>query len=197
MPVDSRNRLNSHDGTLEPWDELAQGEPDHRRVFTVRSDRVKSRMSGREFTVDRLVAPDWVNIVALTERDELVLVRQWRFGARAFTVELPAGLLEKDEDPVAGALRELLEETGYAPERREDVRIIGSCAPNPAFMNNTCHTVFAPRVVKVAAQNLDEMEEVQMLLASREDVERMLADGSLRTALGLVGLYFWLRAERG
>lgn len=181
---------------LEPWDEVSEGEPDRRRVFTVRSDRVRSRLSGREYTVDRLLASDWVNVVAVTHDDRLVLVRQWRFGARAFTVELPAGLLEKDEHPVVGGLRELLEETGYAPAVADDVRLIGSCAPNPAFMNNRCHTVYVPHAVKVAEQALDEMEELELFTASRDDVDRMLADGSLSTALGLVGLLFWQRAER-
>lgn len=52
---------------IEPWDEVSEGVPDRRRLFTVRSDVVRSRLTGREHTVDRLIAPDWVNVVAITE----------------------------------------------------------------------------------------------------------------------------------
>ena len=50
---------------IEPWDEVSEGVPDRRRLFTVRSDVVRSRLTGHEHTVDRLIAPDWVNVVAI------------------------------------------------------------------------------------------------------------------------------------
>src|SRR5687768_1966342 len=99
----------------QEWDEISRGEPDKRKIFTVRSDVIRSRNTGRQYTVDRLECANWVNVVALTENDELVLVKQWRFGARAFTLELPAGLVEEGERALDAGLRELVEETGYAP----------------------------------------------------------------------------------
>lgn len=103
----------------EPWDEVSEGVPDRRRLFTVRSDVVRFRLTGREHTVDRLIAPAWVNVVAITERDEMLFVRQWRFGSRTFTLEIPAGLNEPGEEPLPAGQRELLEETGYAgPDAR-------------------------------------------------------------------------------
>ena len=97
---------------IEPWEEVSQGAPDERRIFTVRSDVVRSPVTGREHTVDRLLAPDWVNVVAITDRREMLFVRQWRFGTRTFTLEVPAGLIEPGEEPLAAGQRELLEETG-------------------------------------------------------------------------------------
>ncbi len=173
-----------------PWDEVAEGEPDKRRVFTVRSDVVRSQKTGQAWTIDRLLCPDWVNVVAITDNDELLLVKQWRFGARAFTLELPAGLVEPGEDPLAAGLRELLEETGYAPHD-EAARVIGTCQPNPAFMSNVCTTVFAPRTALLQAQELDPMEEVEVVRVPLHDVDAMLRRGELATALAMVALHWW------
>lgn len=185
----------------QEWDEISRGEPDRRKVFTVRSDVVRSRNTGKEWTVDRLECADWVNVVALTENDELVLVRQWRFGARALTLELPAGLVEHGEPALDAGLRELVEETGYAPVDGVEgdahkARVIGECMPNPAFMSNKCTTVFAPRVRLVKSQELDPMEEIEIVLLPAKDVDAMLARGEMGTALGIVGLHWWRLAAR-
>lgn len=179
--------------SVDPWDEVSEGDPDKRRVFTVRSDVVRSRKTGVAWTVDRLFCADWVNVVAITDADELVLVKQWRFGVRAFTLELPAGLVEPGEDPLAAGLRELLEETGYGPVSGDDgaVRVIGSCSPNPAFMDNRCTTVLAPRVTLLKEQELDPMEEVEVARVPLNDIDALLRRGEMTTALGMVALQWW------
>jgi 8-oxo-dGTP pyrophosphatase MutT (NUDIX family) len=172
---------------LLPWDEIEEGVPDRRHVFTVRSDVVRSQSTSKQFTVDRLVAPDWVNVVCTTESNELVLVRQWRFGARAFTLELPAGLVERDEDPLTAGLRELKEETGYAGPSR----IIGVVWPNPAFMNNRCTTILVEGAKKIAGQNLDPMEEIEIVTVPLASVDEMVKRGDLQNALTLAALTWW------
>ena len=181
---------------LLPFLELSQGAPDHRRVFTIRSDQVKSQLSGRTFTVDRLVGPDWVNVVAITKDERIVLVRQWRFGTRSFTWELPAGLVEHGEDPLAAGLRELREETGYAPKDTEGARVIGVVHPNPAFMSNVCTTVLAIGCVIAGEQELDPAEEIEIGTMPLAELADRVASGELSTALGLVGLYWWERSRR-
>ncbi len=181
---------------LLPFLEVSQGDADHRRVFTIRSDRVTSQLSGRTFTVDRLIGPDWVNVVAITADERIVLVRQWRFGTRTFTWELPAGLVEHGEDPLVAGLRELREETGYAPKETEGARIIGVVHPNPAFMSNVCTTVLATGCVVAGAQHLDPSEEIEVGTVPLDELPARVASGELSTALGLVGLYWWERAKR-
>lgn len=178
---------------IEPWDEVSEGAPDERRVFTVRSDVVRSRVTAREHTVDRLLAPDWVNVVAVTDRNEMLFVRQWRFGTRTFTLEVPAGLMDAGEEPLAAGQRELLEETGYAGA---NARVIGTVLPNPAFMNNRATTIYIPRVTRVAEQQLDPMEELEIVKIPIEEVDRMLEEGGeLATALGMVALMWWQMAR--
>jgi 8-oxo-dGTP pyrophosphatase MutT (NUDIX family) len=178
---------------IEPWDEVSEGAPDPRRVFTVRSDVVRSRVTGREHIVDRLLVPDWVNVVAVTEHNEMLFVRQWRFGTRTFTLEIPAGLVEPGEESLEAGQRELLEETGYAGP---DARVIGTVFPNPAFMNNRTTTIYLPRVTRVAEQRLDPMEELEIVKVPIAEVDRMLKEGGeLATAIGMVALMWWQMAR--
>ncbi|HMD61926.1 MAG TPA: NUDIX hydrolase, partial [Opitutaceae bacterium] len=81
------------------------------RVLELRSVKYRHPKRGeREFVV--LHAPDWVNVVAVTPGGELVLVRQFRFGSNSLSLEVPGGVIEAGEDPLAAGVRELSEETG-------------------------------------------------------------------------------------
>jgi 8-oxo-dGTP pyrophosphatase MutT (NUDIX family) len=174
-----------HDGAhgpLLPFEELHEGPLDRRAIYALRQDRVRSRRTGHEFTVDRLFAPDWVNVVAFDEDDHLLLVRQWRFGTRRFTVEIPAGALEPGEDPIEGGLRELVEETGHTPVDRSAVVVLGASRPNAAFMDNRCTTLFVPRARKTTTLSLDPSEEVEVVRVPRDDVDELLRRGALRCA---------------
>lgn len=85
--------------------------------------------------------PDWAVVVALTDDDRLVLVRQWRHAAQAWCLELPGGVMDPgDADAVAATRRELLEETGHAAR---DWRYLYGAFPNPAIQTNRIHMVLA------------------------------------------------------
>ncbi len=168
--------------TLKPFVEVEEGKVDQRRIFGVRQDRVKSGVTGKEMRVDRLLVPDWVNVVAFNDKDELVLVRQWRFGVRAFSLEIPAGAIEAGEDPVEAGLRELVEETGHTPADRSAVVLLGATRPNSAFMQNRCFSIFVPRALKTHELSLDATEEVEVTTMKRVDVEAALKEGARRCA---------------
>jgi 8-oxo-dGTP pyrophosphatase MutT (NUDIX family) len=86
--------------------------------------------------------PPWAIIVPLVADKPgfFFLVRQWRHGAKALSLEFPGGVVEKGETPEQGARRELLEETGCTAER---LTLLGSMNPNPAIMSNTVHIFLA------------------------------------------------------
>jgi 8-oxo-dGTP pyrophosphatase MutT (NUDIX family) len=177
-------------GPLLPFVEVEEGALEQRKILAFRQDVVRSQRTGRALHVDRVLAPDWVNVVAFVD-DELLCVRQWRFGSRTFTLELPSGLIEQDEPPLQAGLRELREETGCAPRSGTVGKLIGSVQTNPAFMNNRCYTVLVEDAVQVGALELDENEELEVVRVPRASLEERCRDGTFDTALGLVALQWF------
>jgi ADP-ribose pyrophosphatase len=82
---------------------------------------------------------DYVTIVARTPDGRIPLVRQYRPAVEAFTWELPAGLVDRGEEPIVSAQRELVEETGYAVR---SVSPLGSMAPCTGRLSNRAHSFF-------------------------------------------------------
>lgn len=104
-----------------------------------------------------LTYPDWVHVVALTDADELVLVRQYRHGVGTTVLELPGGAADaSDADMAAAARRELLEETGFGAA---DIQHITTLFPNPATQSNRLHIMLATGLRREAAQSLDPGED--------------------------------------
>ena len=184
--------------SLLPFEEISKGAEERRRILTFRSDVVRSRSSGKELSVDRVEATDWVNIVALTESDEgpaLVMVRQWRFGRNEFCLEVPAGMVDPGEAPKVAALRELREETGYVPVDNDAVECLGACYPNPAFLTNQLWTYFVSAVERRFAPQLDGNEELECIILPVSQVDDAVRNGQIKNALAQVALYLWrLRA---
>ena len=180
---------------LLPFDDVTIGDLEKRRVFAVRTDRVRSQVSGMEMDVDRLEVPDWVNVVAIARGDDgeqkALLVRQWRFGCRDFSLELPAGVVDEGESPRDAALRELREETGHAPASDADVVELGTTWPNAAFMTNTMTTFFVPDAVPVGELALDETEELEVVVVPAHQLGDMVRTGEIRTASAVAALGMW------
>jgi ADP-ribose pyrophosphatase len=137
------------------------------RVVDVYETEFEHPDTHKSFSVVELKFPDWVQVVALAgELPDLgiVAVRQFRFGTREMTIELPGGAIEQGEDPIKAGLRELLEETGYALRDGGRAEIVSAVPANPATQNNTTHGVFATGVVKVAEQRPDDNERLDVVI---------------------------------
>lgn len=180
---------------LLPFIDEAHGPMDRRTVFSVRTDVARSQRSGNTLEVDRLFCPDWVNVIALVETKDqephLICVRQWRFGQNTFSLEIPAGVIETDEAPQAAALRELKEETGYAPRTSSDVIRLGQSWPNAAFMNNHMHTFLVRDAVRVSEPSFDPNEEIEISFLPLAELTSAVADGRLQNAMVLVAFTLW------
>jgi len=133
-----------------------------------------------------LDAPDWVNVVALTADENVVLIEQFRHGTQEVTLEIPGGGVDPGEDPLEAGLRELREETGY---EGSDGRIIGVVAPNPAIINNRCHTVLVGGVEAVGAAQLEGYEEIRTKLVPLSDVPGLIRCGAISHALVIAAFY--------
>jgi 8-oxo-dGTP pyrophosphatase MutT (NUDIX family) len=134
----------------------------------------------------RIESPAWVNVVALTESDELVMVRQFRHGARALTLEIPGGLVDAGESPAEAAARELLEETGYRAGR---LTSLGSINPNPALFSNRCHMLVAESCTAVGEIQNSATEETTVELLPLAALPDTLRSGGIDHALVVAALY--------
>jgi ADP-ribose pyrophosphatase len=161
-------------------------------VFRLREDIATHPVTEREGRYYVLDCPDWVNIVALTEAREIILVKQWRHGTRSVELEIPAGIVEPGEDPARTAARELEEETGFAPAR---CTVLGGVHPNCAIQSNRCVSVLAEGCVRKGPTRFDAGEQIELELLPLTDLPRLVRDGTLRNGMMLVALLFWLDAE--
>ncbi|MFV0438704.1 MAG: NUDIX hydrolase [Desulfopila sp.] len=159
-------------------------------VVTISAGPALCKRSGREKEFYSLDFPDWVNVIARTPDRQLVLIRQFRYGTERLEIEIPGGMINPGEDPVAAGCRELLEETGYAGRNG---RILGKVCPNPAIQRNTCYTVLVEEAVHLAPPAFDEMEDIDSLLCSENEIREMIDSGRLNHGLVLNALMFYWR----
>ena len=128
----------------------------------------------------------WVNILALTENREVVLIKQYRHGVQDVLWEIPGGVVNDDEDPLGGAKRELLEETGYTAS---DFIQVGKIYPNPSFQTNSMYCFIALNAEEVARQHLDEGEDIEVHLVPLNQLIEMAKRGEFPHALQVAALF--------
>ncbi|MDB4473649.1 NUDIX hydrolase [Opitutaceae bacterium] len=172
--------------TPSEWVRLQSRELLHTRVFDVRASEFRhpAREEGKEFLV--IDAPDWAVVAPVTTGGELVLVRQFRFGAQQLSLELPGGVIEHGEDPARAAVRELVEETGY---RGGEAEVLGWVHPNPAIQSNRAHLIVVPDVQLADSTDWDADEELSLTLAPIDDILAMGRSGQITHALMLNMLF--------
>jgi ADP-ribose pyrophosphatase len=180
------------------WEKIGQQLHANCRVFDVLNARYRHPGRGRERDFVVITAPDWANVIALTADHQLVLVRQFRFGIDDFSIEIPGGVVERGEEPLFAAQRELREETGFTGG---NARLLGSVHPNPAIMNNVCHHVLVENVRRTDELAWDHDEEIEVLTAPVDEVYTWARSGRISHALVLDALLLfapeWERLKRG
>ena len=129
-------------------------------------------------------APDWV-IVIPDAGETFLLVKQWRHGENALSIEFPGGVIEPNEAPEAAAARELKEETGFVAGRLVK---LGAMNPNPALMSNHVHVFAAFDLQPTGKQHLDEDEYVHYFELPKKEVYAKMGTKEFPHALMSAGL---------
>ena len=124
--------------------------------------------------------PTWVNAFAVTEDNKVILVKQYRHASGQVGIEVPGGVPDDGETPEQASRRELLEETGY---QFEEFHYLGKISANPATTTNLTHMFLATGGKKVAEQQLDDTEEVEVLFHSLEEVKELVLQNRIMQSL--------------
>jgi len=167
------------------WQTLRRGTEHDYTILRIREDQVEDP-HGRPHPRVRIDCPDWVTIVALTTAGDAVMVRQYRAGIDAETLEIPGGIVDPGETPEAAARRELEEETGFSAGRWV---LLGVSHPNPALQSNRHHAFLALDCERVHAPRLDAGEDIRVELVPRGRLPELVRTGAITHALVLVSLY--------
>lgn len=174
------------------WSLVGSEKLQHCAVFEVSRVMTRSPETGRVHPFYRIEADPWVNVVALTHADELVMVRQYRHGAREITLEIPGGIVDPGEDPATAGARELLEETGYQGSEPIPLGVVN---PNPAIFGNDVHTFLIRDAVRIAEIQNDGTEETIVELLPRNELDDRIRAGHVAHALVMSALH-WFQLSR-
>ena len=177
----------------KPWRVLTSEYIDRKPWHTVRLESVELPSGAviREYWVQEY-AP-WVNVVALTADDKVVLIRQYRHGIAQVHFELPAGTTDPhDTSPELAARRELQEETGYGGGQWS---LLMTLSGNPALTNNLTYTFLAEGVTAGAASP-EESEDIRVHLVPIADIEALIDDGGVLQSLHAAPLLKFLLQRR-
>jgi 8-oxo-dGTP pyrophosphatase MutT (NUDIX family) len=178
-----------------PWKVISSIRDKSYRVFSLRTDRARSPRTGRGHDFFILESSSWVNVIPLTPQNEVVMVRQYRHGIRDFTLEIPGGVMEKNDTAEEAAKRELREETGY---KTSQMILLGSVYPNPAIQNNLCYTFLARNVFLAGEQQQDEREDIEVLRRPLTDIPRLIRKEHITHSLVLAAFYrFFMEYQPG
>ena len=161
---------------LRPWRVQASRLVLVDRWIRVRADDCRTAEGVEVAPFYVLEYPDWVHVVAVSPDQQILLIRQYRHGVAAMSLELPAGGIDAAEDPLTAATRELLEETGCRGKRP---RTVHSSPVNPASHSNRVHTVLIEGVQEMAAPAQDPTEVIESLWVSREAAYAAACSGEL------------------
>lgn len=172
---------------MEKWKVLDSKYIIQRPWATLRIDRLEMPSGHIKEEYYVLEYPTWVNMIGITEDNQILFVRQYRHGAQSIMVELPAGVVEEGEDPEVAARRELLEETGYA---FDDCEYICELFANPATSGNLTYTYVLTGGKKVQEQELDDSEDIEVVLMDIEEAKQFLFDNKIGQALHSSALFY-------
>ncbi len=162
------------------------------KVFDVQVDTVRYNATGNLSQRDVALHKGGAVIVALTEKRNIIFVKQFRYPLQKEIIELPAGKLDEKEEPRICAARELKEETGYSAGK---IDYLGSIYTTPGYSNEELHIFLAEDLVKGEHSREEGEEGMQILELPLEKAVSMISEGKIKDAKTIAGIFFFLSRE--
>ncbi|MBQ8435846.1 MAG: NUDIX hydrolase [Oscillospiraceae bacterium] len=163
------------------------------RVFRVTKDMAFLE-NGSEAVREVVHHSGGVTVIPITDNNEIIMVRQYRYAADKILLEIPAGKLEKDESHYDAGKRELLEETGCTCS---EYKYLGELLPTPAYVTEVIHMYMAGGL-EYSEQNLDEDEFLDVVKIPMEKAVEMVLSGEIKdskTQIGVLKAYHLLNGR--
>jgi ADP-ribose pyrophosphatase len=162
------------------------------KKVTLEVDRIEDEETGREYTREMVIHPGAVVILPVMEDGRVLLIRNHRYSVHQVLIELPAGTLEKGEDPMNCAGRELLEETGYLAGR---LMRIGGFYSSPGVLTEKLFA-FAAFNLEKKESALEDGEEIEIMPTLFDDALKLIDSAEIMDAKTIATLLMYERFHR-
>lgn len=170
----------------KPWELLSSEIVYEKKWLKLKEDACRlpdGRILSPYLVVD---VPGFCNVFIVTEKEEVVLVKQYRHAGGIVSVEMPGGMVDPGEDPAATVLREMREETGYSSDQ---VELLYTMHPNPPLESNRSWFYLARNAKPDQVIAQDPFEDIELLLVSKEEFMRMLLNHEFTHGIQTGGMY--------
>ncbi len=173
---------------IKPWPVINEETVYDAGIFQLQKKLSTSPKDGEDKEIFAINSLCWAVVLAVTPDGRVPLVRQYRHASQSFSLELPGGIIEKEQTPLEAAQRELREETGFAAESWS---LIKALRPNPAIIDNTVYGFLATGASLAGPTEFDDNEDIELVLASLTELKNMIIDGRIDHAImvALISLY--------
>mgnify|MGYP000677194086 FL=1 len=161
------------------------------KILSVKLSTVE--LPDQKYSKREIVLHDNAVAVVAIHDDKILLVKQYRISVDKIIYEVPAGMIEHDENPKDAALRELEEETGY---RAKNIEYLTEFYSTPGFCTEKL-SIFYAKDLEFVGQNLDEGENLEVVEMTLEEAMSMIESGEIMDGKTISSILFYDKFSRG
>ena len=158
------------------------------KVFDIKLDQIEYKKTGNKGRREVVLHPGGGVVVPVTSEGKIIFVKQYRYPFDSIIIELPAGKLDKGEDPLICATRELTEETGYTSS---NIKKLGKIFTSPGFCNEILHIYLAENLTPGNHAREEGEEGMEIIELSVSEAEEKIRTGEIVDAKTIAGIYMY------